>query len=330
MHFIPRLHRVSRRALSIFAMCALSAHALSAAAQGAFPSKPIRIVAPFSAGSGVDAIARIYARSLAEELKTSVVVENRDGAGGMIGSAYAAKQPADGYTLLVATTPFVVGPISQSNAGYDPLKDFMAVARVATNPLALAVNPKVPAKTLGELVTYARANPGKLTYASSGPGTPSQLEMEHLKSRLHIDIREVPYKSNAQALTDTIGGTVDMYYTVQSTTLSNVHGGKLKVLGVGALRRTQALPDAQTIAEAVGLSGYEAQVWYGFVVPAGTPADVVARLNAAVVRTAQQPEVIAEVRKLGFEPSPSSAAEFTRTMTQEAEKATAMLKAARR
>ncbi|HSW17944.1 MAG TPA: tripartite tricarboxylate transporter substrate binding protein [Ramlibacter sp.] len=330
MNFFPRRHVLTRRALSTLALCAMSAYALPAAAQGTFPSRPMKIVAPFSAGSGVDAIARIYARSMADLLKTSMVVENREGAGGMIGAAYAAKQPADGHTLLVATTPFVVGPISQSSAGYDPLKDFVAVGRLATNPLALAVNPKVPAKNMRELVAYAKANPGKLTYASSGPGTPSQMEMEYLKSRLGVDIREIPYKSNAQALTDTLGGTVDMYYTVQSTTLANVQGGKLKVLGVGAQKRTHALPDAQTIAEATGLAGYEAQVWYGFVVPAGTPADVVAQLNAAIVRTAQQPEVIEEVRKLGFEPSPSSPTEFTRTMAQEAEKAVAMLKAAKK
>lgn len=330
MHSSLLSHRLFRRALSTLALGVLFACALPAVAQGSFPSRPVKIVAPFSAGSGVDAIARIYARSMADDLKTAIVVENREGAGGMIGAAYAAKQPPDGYTLLVATTPFVVGPISQSSAGYDPLKDFMAVGRLATNPLALAVNPKVPARTMRELVAFAKANPGKLTYASSGPGTPSQLEMEYLKSRLGVDIREIPYKSNAQALTDTIAGTVDMYYTVQSTTLANVQAGKLKVLGVGALRRTQALPDAQTIQEAAGLAGYEAQVWYGFVVPAGTPADVVARLNAAIVRTAQQPEVVEEVRKLGFEPSPSTPMEFARTMSQEAEKAVGMLKAAKK
>jgi tripartite-type tricarboxylate transporter receptor subunit TctC len=330
MNCYAYLHRLSRRALFPLALGALFAYALPAVAQGTFPSKPVKIVAPFSAGSGVDAIARIYARYMADDLKTPIIVENREGAGGMIGAGYAAKQPADGYTLLVATTPFVVGPISQSNTGYDPVKDFVAVGRMAINPLALAVNPRVPAKTMRELVAYAKANPGKLTYASSGPGTPSQLEMEDLKSRLGVDIREIPYKSNAQALTDTIAGTVDMYYTVQSTTLANVQGGKLKVLGVGALRRTQALPEAQTIEEAAGLAGYEAQVWYGFVVPAGTPADVVARLNAAIVRTTQKREVVEEVRKLGFEPSPSTATEFTRTISLEAEKTATLLKAAKK
>ncbi len=177
---------------------------------------------------------------------------------------------------------------------------------------------------------HAKANPGKLTYASSGPGTPSQLEMEYLKAQLGVDIREIPYKSNAQALTDTIGGTVDMYYTVQSTTLANIQGGKLKALAVGAARRTQALPDTPTVAESSNLSTYEAQVWYGFVVAAGTPPDLVARLNEAVVRAAQRPEVVEEVKKLGFESSPSTPAEFLRTMTLEADKANAMLKAAKK
>jgi tripartite-type tricarboxylate transporter receptor subunit TctC len=319
------------KSLKAVAALALSMAALQGAPAWAQASaKPIRIIAPFSAGSGVDAIARIYARHLSELLKTSVVVENKEGAGGMIGAAYAGKQAADGTTLLVATTPFVVGPISQGNAGYDPLKDFTAVARIATNPLALAVNPAVPAKNMRELIAYAKSNPGVLTYASSGPGTPSQLEMEFLKARLGVDIREIPYKSNAQALTDTIGGTVNMYYTVQSTTLANIQAGKLKALAVGSAQRTTALPDAPTVSEASGLAGYEAQVWYGFVVPSGTPADVVARLNAAVVRTAQQPDVMEEVKKLGFEPSPSTPAEFAGTMGREAEKATAMLKATKK
>jgi tripartite-type tricarboxylate transporter receptor subunit TctC len=308
--------------------CALAvAGAAQAQSNG---DRPIRIVAPFSPGSGVDAISRIYARHMADELRTSIVVENREGAGGMIGSAYAAKQPADGTTLLLATTPFVVGPISQGNAGYDPLKDFTAVGRMATNPLALTVNPNVPAKTLGELVAYAKAHPGKLTYASSGPGTPSQLEMEYLKSRLGVDIVEIPYKSNAQALTDTIAGRVDMYYTVQSTGLSNVQAGKLMALGVAARSRTSALPQAPTIAEAGDLPGYEAQVWYGLVVPVGTPADMVQRLNDALVRTARKPEVVEAVKKLGFEPAPSRPAEFTKVMAQEAEKATALLRAAKK
>ncbi len=297
-----------------------------AQAQAAFPSKPIRIVAPFSAGSGVDAIARMYAQQLSEQLKVPVVVENREGAGGMIGAAYVAKLPADGYSLLVATTPFVVGPISQGNAAYDPIKDFVAVSRLATNPLALAVNPNVPAKTMKDLIAYARSNPGALTYASSGPGTPSQLEMESLKSLLGIDIREIPYKSNAQALTDLIGGTVSMYYTVQSTTLANLKAGKLRALGVGASRATQALPDVPPVAEAAGLPGYEALIWYGFVAPKGTPPEIVAQLNAAITRASQAPTVMEGIAKNGFESAPSSPAEFATQMGTEADKWTALVK----
>lgn len=305
------------RIVALLAAAALAIPA-TAAAQAPAAGKPIRIIAPFSAGSGVDAIARIYARHLGDALGVPVVVENREGAGGMIGAAYAGKQAADGSTLLVATTPFVVGPLTQANAGYDPLKDFAAVAQLATNPLLLAVYANVPARTMGELVAYAKAHPGKLTYASSGPGTPSQLEMEALKAHLGIDIREIPYKSNAQALTDTIAGTVDMYYTVQSTTLANVQAGKLRALAVGASRRSQALPDVPTMAEAAGLRDYESLVWYGFVAPAATPPDAVRRLNEAIVRIAQQPGTAEEVRKLGFEPAPSSPAEFAAMMNREA------------
>lgn len=321
---------LTRRGALLSALGTLAAYHLPGFAQDTFPSKPIKIVAPFSPGSGVDAISRIYARYLGELLKSSVIVENREGAGGMIGSAWAGKQPADGYTLLLATTPFVVGPISQGNAGYDPIKDFVPVARIATNPLALTVNPGVPARSMNELVAYAKANPGRLTYASSGPGTPSELEMEYLKSRLDIDIREIPYKSNAQALSDTIAGTVSMYYTVQSTGLGNVQAGKLRALAVGSAQRTQALPDSPTIAESTGLQGYEAQIWYGLVAPAGTPANIVERLNDAIIRVAKSPDVMRDVRKLGFEASPSTPSEFGQTIAREADKAHAMLKLTRK
>ncbi|QHE84179.1 Bug family tripartite tricarboxylate transporter substrate binding protein [Hydrogenophaga sp. BPS33] len=294
------------------------------------PNKPLRIVSPYSAGSGVDMIARVYAKHLGEVLNLPTIVENRDGAGGMIGSAYVAKQPADGHTILVATTPFVVGPISQSNTSYDPLKDFVALGQLAVNPLAMTITSSLPIKSMTDLVAYAKAHPGKLTYASSGPGTPSQLEMEALKARLGMDIREIPYKSNAQALADTIGGTVDMYYTVQSTGLSNVQAGKLRALGVGALKRTTAMPDTPTIAEAANLPGYESLVWYGLVAPAGTPPAVVKTLSDAILKASSRPEAIEDIKKIGFEPMPTSPDAFAKIMAKEAEKATAALRAAKK
>lgn len=293
----------------------------SAAAQSGFPSKPLRIIAPFSPGSGVDSIARIYAQRLSEQLGVPVVVENKEGAGGMIGAAYAAKLPPDGYSLLVATTPFVVGPITQGNAPYDPIKDFEAVGRMALNPLLLIVNPGVPARTMKELIAYAKANPGVLTYASSGPGTPSQLEMEALKSKLGLDIREIPYRSNAQALTDVIAGFVSMYYTVQSTSLGNLQAEQVRALAVASLKPTRALPDVPTMAEAANLPGYEAQVWYGIVVPKGTPPDIIKRLNAELIQAAKTPDVVTGVQKLGFELAPSSPEEFATLMLDEATKA---------
>lgn len=296
---------------------------------GLSTNKPLRIVSPYSAGSGVDMIARVYAKHLGDVLKIPTIVENRDGAGGMVGSAYVAKQPADGHTLLVATTPFVVGPISQNNTSYDPLKDFVALGQLAVNPQAMTINSSLPIKSMAELIAYAKANPGKLTYASSGPGTPSQLEMEALKARLGLDIREIPYKSNAQALADTIGGTVDMYYTVQSTGLSNVQAGKLRALGVGALKRSAALPDTPTIADAAKLPGYESLVWYGLVAPTGTPPAVVKQLSQAILLASSKPEVIEDVKKIGFEPMPAGAEAFARTMTKEAEKARAALRSAK-
>lgn len=318
------LLKISQYAAALCASFTMSVHAQE------LPNKPLRIIAPFSAGSGVDSIARVFAQRLSQQMHVPVVVENKEGAGGMIGSAFAAKLPPDGSSMLVATTPFVVGPIMQSNTSYDPIKDFSAVGRIAVNPLALTVNAQVPAHSMKELIDHARKNPGALTYASSGPGTPSQLEMENLKAQLKLDIREIPYRSNAQALTDVIAGTVSMYYTVQSTALSNVQAGRVRALAVAASKPTSALPDVPTMAQAAGLPGYESLVWYGFVVPQGTPSSIVQRLNAEVVRAAQAPEVVEGVRKLGFEVSSSASDEFARQMVAEARRAASVKEKASR
>jgi len=313
----------SHQSLTQFAaVCtlAIGMPAMALAADATFPSKPIRIIAPFSVGSGVDTIARIYADELSKELKVPVIVENKEGAGGMIGSALAARLPADGYSMLLATTPFVVAPITQRNVSYDPIKDFDAVARLATNPLAFVINAKVPAKNMGELISYAKANPGKLTYASSGLGTPSQLEMESLKSQLGLDILEIPYKSNAQALTDLLAGTVSIYYTVQSTSLSNMKSGALRALAVGSTEKTQALPDVPTVAESAHLPGYEAIVWYGLVAPKGTSQDRIAILQRGLENASKSEDVIKKIRNNGFEPSVLGAAEFQKQMVDEGEK----------
>ena len=238
----------------------------------------------------------------------------------MIGSALAARLPADGYSMLLATTPFVVAPITQRNVSYDPIKDFDAVARIATNPLAFVINAKVPAKNMGELISYAKANPGKLTYASSGLGTPSQLEMESLKSQLGLDILEIPYKSNAQALTDLLAGTVSIYYTVQSTSLSNMKSGALRALAVGSTAKTQALPDVPTVAESANLPGYEAIVWYGLVAPKGTPQDRIAILQRGLEQASKSEDVIKKIRNNGFEPSVLGSADFQKQMVNEGEK----------
>ncbi|MGX9936507.1 Bug family tripartite tricarboxylate transporter substrate binding protein [Advenella kashmirensis] len=311
-----------RSSFHIIATCmiGIGMHASAMAATASFPSKPIRIIAPFSVGSGVDTIARIYADELSRQFKVPVIVENKEGAGGMIGSAFAAKLPADGYNMLLATTPFVVAPITQRNVSYDPIKDFDAVARIATNPLAFVISTKVPVKTMGELISYAKENPGKLTYASSGIGTPSQLEMESLKSQLGLDILEIPYKSNAQALTDLLAGTVSIYYTVQSTSLSNMKSGALRALAVGSTEKTQALPEVPTVADSAHLPGYEAVVWYGLVAPKGTPKDLIAKLESGLAEASKSADVIRKIRSNGFEPSVLGAADFQNQMEEESEK----------
>ena len=275
-----------------------------------FPTKPIHIIVPYSAGSGSDVISRVLGAKLSEAWGQPVIVENREGAGGLIGAQAVLKAAPDGYTLLCAGIPWAVSPSLYAKPAYDPLRDFVAVGRVGFVPSVLVVSPTLPVKDVKELLQLARDKPGQINYSSSGKGSPSHLFMEYLKTMAKVDIVEVPYKVTSQALTDVIGGQVMMNMPILIAGLPQIRAGRLKALAVTGATRAAAAPDIPTMAESAGLPGYEATQWIGYVAPAGTPPEVVARINAELNRALQQPDVKERISKLGLDFAPATPEQF--------------------
>jgi tripartite-type tricarboxylate transporter receptor subunit TctC len=289
---------------------------------GAYPNRPIRIIVPYSAGSGSDVVARTVGQALSERARQSVVVENREGGGSLVGTLEAAKAPADGYTILIVANPFVINPSQKATPPYDPTRDFVPIAKVAIIPLVLAAATNAPVSSVSELVAYAKANPGKLSYASSGPGTSSQQEMEVFKHAAGVDIVEVGYKSTAQALNDVLGGHMPLFPVVVPSVLSHLKAGKVKVLGVFDSRRSPLIPDIPAIGEEIRVAGYSpTPVWYGFVAPAGTPREAVEALGTLIQSAAQSAEVRERLTGMGAQPINPSVAEFAADLRAEYEKA---------
>jgi tripartite-type tricarboxylate transporter receptor subunit TctC len=292
--------------------------------QGAFPSKPIRVVVPSPPGGPPDLIIRMLAPKLGEGLGQPIVVENRAGAGGIVGSAYVAKQPADGYTWLFTTASHTNIPPFNGNVTYDPVKDFTHVTLAAQNfGQALIVNPGVPAKTVQELIALAKKEPGKLTYASAGIGTASHIPAEAMKAQTGTDILMVPYRGVAEAMTDLLAGRVDMFFVGTQIALQHVQTGKVRALAVTGSKRWKGMPDVPTMQEA-GLEGYDIVNWFGLWLPAGAPRDVVARIHAEVVRALADPQVQQEFDKLGLEGVGSSPDDFARFVGQQSAQAQAI------
>jgi tripartite-type tricarboxylate transporter receptor subunit TctC len=268
----------------------VAALALNANAQAPYPNHPVRIVVPFPAGGTTDILARAVAQKLTETLGQSFVVENRAGAGGNIGADLVAKSPPDGYTMLMGTVgTHAINPSLYEKMPYDHVKDFVPVVLVAGVPNVLVVNPSVPAKSVQELIAYAKANPGKLNFASSGSGTSIHLSGELFKTMTGVQIQHVPYKGSAPALADLMGGQVQLMFDNLPSALPLIKAGKLRALGVTSLQRASALPDVPTVAES-GLPGFEASSWFGLLAPAGTPKDVVAKINGDVAKWLATPE----------------------------------------
>jgi tripartite-type tricarboxylate transporter receptor subunit TctC len=278
------------------ALCA--ALAAGALAQ-AYPAKPVKVVVPYPPGGPTDIVARVVSQKLAEQTGQQFVVENRAGAGGNIGAEAVARASADGYTLLVATTAHAINPSLFKQLGYDLQKDFAPVSQLTGGPLVIVANPALPAKDVQELIALAKSRPGRLNFASSGNGQSTHLSAELFNSMAGIKMNHVPYKGSAPALTDVIAGQADLMFDTMLSAMPQVKSGKLKALAVTSGARSPAAPDLPTVAES-GLPGYEAIAWNGLLVPAGTPKDVVARLNAEVKRTLELPEVKERFAAQGF------------------------------
>ncbi|MGJ7511183.1 Bug family tripartite tricarboxylate transporter substrate binding protein [Variovorax sp. GT1P44] len=282
-----------------------------AAAQIDYPTRPVHIVVPFAAGSGVDLVARGIAHRLGEQTKTAFIVENRDGAGGTLGAVAVARAAADGYTVLfTASPPYAVGPVVQGGSAYDPNGDFEPVSKVAATSMVLIANRDTPFKSLAELASYSKANPGKLNYATTGIGTPSHLSVEVIKERLGLNIEPVHYKSAGQAMTDTIAGHVPLYMPSFPAAQAYLQSGKVKGLAIGSPTRAVGAPDIPTLAEALKQPGLEIRVWYGLLAPKGTPRAVVDRLASEIAKAAAAPETVALINKMGAEPLLVGPAEF--------------------
>ena len=279
-------------------LIALSSLFCSASMAQTYPTRPVKIIVPFAAGGPADNYARFMATRLQEALGQSFVVDNKPGAGSVIGTDVAAKSPADGYTLLLMSNAHTVNETLIPNKPFALLRDFVAVAPINYSDLVLVANPNVPDKTLGELLKHAKAQPGKINYASSGPGTPYHMAGELFKNMAGVFLVHIPYKGSSGARTDVIGGQVDLMFDAVTTMTEQIKAGKVRAIGTTGKTRSAVLPDVPTISES-GVPGYEAPIWLGLMAPKGTPKTIVDRLNEAVSKIANQAEVRATWTKQG-------------------------------
>lgn len=319
---MKKLHQTGRRWMLAVSAAALLGMPLPGRAQTAFPSKPIKIIVPYSAGTGSDALARTVGQSISEKTGTTVIIENKEGGGSLIGTMATANAAPDGYTILIAANPMVIVPSQSSKPAYDPVRDFAPIVKVGVIPLVLAVSPALNINSVKELIAYAKANPNKLSYGSSGPGTISQQEMELFKQAVGVDIAEIPYKSTSQAMTDLIGGTLPLFPVVVPLVEAHLKSGRAKAIAVFDTRRSQSLPNVPAVSEEVTVAGYvPTPVWYGFVAPARTPREVIAALNTLIQNAMQTPEVKARLVNLGAQQINVGAEQFALDIKSEYEKA---------
>lgn len=303
--------------------------ALPARADTAYPSKPVRIVVPFTPGGSTDILARALGQALTEAWRQQVIVENKPGAGGSIGAEAGARAAPDGYTLLMGHIgTLAVNPTLYTNLRYKPLEDFAPIALVAMVPNVLVVHPGVAAASVGELIALAKAKPGSLTYSTGGVGSAAHLAMEYFKLRTGTDIVHIPYKGAAPAVTDLIGGQVSMTMTGAPPLLPHIRAGKLRALGVASRARLAQLPEVPTIAEA-GVRDFEATQWYGLVAPARTPQPIVERLAADVRQALARPDVRQRLEAEGAQPTDLGPAGFQALIRDEIERWAKVIRAAK-
>ena len=280
---------------AVLLMAAALTHAQS------FPVKPVRVITPFTAGSAIDTLARVVGQKLGDTWGQQVVIDNRIGANGIIGTEAAAKAPADGYTVYLGNiSTLAVNPHLYLKLPYDALRDFAPVTLAATIPVVLVVHPSLPVKSVRELIALAKAHPGQLNYASGGTGSAQHLPMEMLRVETGINIVHVPYKGLGPAFSDVLGGQVPMMFTGVSNVVPYMKTGRLRVLAIGSPKRSATLPDVPTVAEA-GVPGFDFDSWTGYLVPVGTPRELIVKLHADITRTLVAPEVRDKLVTLGFD-----------------------------
>lgn len=323
--------RVARRlrapAVVVASIAGMALLALSTLAASAFPDRPVKIVVPFAPGGGTDIVARRVGDEMAKDLGQPVIIENRPGAGTIIGTAAVANSAPDGYTLVMATFAHAVNPSLHAKLPYDTFNAFAPVALVARSFNVVVTNPKFPYKTLQDLTADARAHPGKLNFGSFGSGTSAHLAGELFKSLAKVQLTHVPYKGAAPAITDLLGGQIEVMFTTVASVTAYIQSGQLRALAVTSAARSPAFPDIPTVAES-GVPGYVAESWYGLYAPAGTPADVIARLNAAVGHAVQS-DAVKKLQDIeGLVIAVGTPADFDRYVRGEAERWRSVIKAA--
>lgn len=284
-----------------------------------WPSKPIRMIVPYPPGGGTDVVARIVNEKLSPELGQPLVIDNKGGAGGSVGTELAAKAPSDGYTVLMTLSSHTINPKLYTKLAYDVERDFIPVSLAAMIPQIVVAHPSVPAGNIQELIALLKANPGKFNYASVGIGSPGHIAGELFKLKTGVQMTHVPYKGGGPAVTDTIGGQVQLLFVSMPAAWQHVKGGRLKALAVTSAKRSIAAPDLPTIAEQ-GVPEVVVDSWYGLLVPAKTPAPIVAKLNAAMVKVLQMPEVREKLLAQGAEAASSSSADFEALIRDELKK----------
>lgn len=325
----PMHSRTLGRRAALAGMLGGLAASAALAQPAAWPDKPIRLVVPFPAGGATDLMARSMGQKLSERLGQPVVIDNRAGAGGGVGAEAVAQAPADGYTLLFATMgSLTINPSLYKKLRYDPLTSFVPVSLTHNTANMLVVNPALPARSVSELIALARKSPGELTFASAGNGTTSHLSGELFKALAKVNITHVPYKGSAPAMVDFLGGRISMMFDTSSNFVDHVKSGRLRALGVTGRKRLSALPEVPAIAETPGMQDYDVSLWLGVLAPAGTPADIVARLNREIAGAMAAPDLVRQMNEAGIEIRVSSPQEFGELIRKDLAKWTGVVKRA--
>jgi tripartite-type tricarboxylate transporter receptor subunit TctC len=306
------------RSIALVLGLALLTIAGAASAQ-TYPERPITLIVPYPAGGGNDVLGRLVAERMGKTLGGTIVVENRGGAGGTIGTRQVAKSAPDGYTMLIATSSLAINPSLYPNVGYDPIKDFAPIGLLASGANVVLVHPSVPAKSIPELIALAKKDPGKLNFASTGSGSSVHLAAELFAAMAGVKINHVPYRGSGPALNDLLGGHVTMMFATLPSAIGIVKGGKVRALAVSSAKRSAVFPELPTIAEA-GLTGYAAELHYGLVAPAGTPRPIVEKLNAALRAALDDPALRARLAREGAVPLPSTPEQYAADIAAEEKK----------